>query len=96
MDMKGIRCCGECCYYSMKNHKCTRGFHEGTAKDSFYTDCDLPDVQPVKHGRWIESKGQKHIEITYECSECGHEIVGEYEKTKFCGDCGARMDGDSE
>lgn len=54
------------------------------------------DVQPVRHGRWVKSATQKHVEVTYECSECQHEAVGEYEKTPFCGRCGARMDGDSE
>lgn len=59
---------------------------------------DIPaaDVQPVKHGRWIVSHTQKHVEVTYECSECQHEVVGEYEKTPFCGGCGVRMDGDCE
>lgn len=55
---------------------------------------DETEVQPVKQGRWIVSHTQKHVEVTYECSECQHEVVGEYEKTPFCGGCGARMDGD--
>lgn len=54
------------------------------------------DVQPVKHGKWVVSATQKHVEVTYECSECQHEVVGEYEKTPFCGGCGIRMDGDNE
>lgn len=54
------------------------------------------DVQPVKRGRWVVSRTQKHVEITYECSECRHEVVGDYEKKPFCGECGARMEGDSE
>ena len=59
---------------------------------------ELPaaDVQPVKHGRWIVSNTQKHVEVTYECSECQHEVVGEYEKTPFCGGCGARMGGEND
>lgn len=55
----------------------------------------IEDSEPVKYGRWIESSTQKHVEVTYECSECRHEVIGEYEKTPFCGGCGARMDGDS-
>lgn len=54
------------------------------------------DVQPVRYGKWVKSNTQRHVEITYECSECQHEVVGEYEKTPFCGGCGARMDGDSD
>lgn len=53
------------------------------------------DVQPVRYGKWVKSNTQKHVEVTYECSECQHEVVGEYEKTPFCGGCGARMEGDS-
>lgn len=52
------------------------------------------EVEPVKHWHWIVSDTQKHVEVTYECSECQHVAVGEYEKTPFCGGCGARMDGD--
>lgn len=62
----------------------------------FVENIPSADVQPVQHGRWIVSHTQKHVEITYECSECHHEVVGEYEKTPFCSRCGARMDGDSE
>lgn len=64
----------------------------------FIENIPSADVQPVKHGRWIVSDTQRHVEVTYECSECQHEVVGEYEKTPFCGRCGARMmeDGDSE
>ena len=54
------------------------------------------DAEPIKYGRWIKSNIQRHVEVTYECSECQHEVVGEYEKTPFCGGCGARMDGDNK
>lgn len=59
-------------------------------------DAPTIEVEPVKHGRWIVSHTQKHVEVTYECSECQHEVVGEYEKTPFCGGCGAKMDGDGD
>lgn len=58
-------------------------------------DAPTADVQPVKHGRWIECAEQKHIEKDYECSECGYRVCGEYECTSFCGGCGAIMGGDS-
>lgn len=46
--MKGIKCCGECTYYSLKTHKCTAGaIDEGKAQDPFYKDCQLPDVVPT-------------------------------------------------
>lgn len=42
--MKGITCCGDCAYYNMKKHRCTRAYDEGKATDRFYADCPLPDV----------------------------------------------------
>lgn len=57
--MKGIELCAECAYYNMKSHKCTRGckIDPDSKKGEdirFFVDCPLPDVQPVKHGRWEE------------------------------------------
>lgn len=49
------------------------------------------DVAPVRHGRWIEDKIQIHIEKTYHCSECECQAWGEYEKTNYCPNCGAKM-----
>lgn len=56
---------------------------------------DLPsaDVQPMKHGRWI-NKGF----ITIYCSNCS-KIPGGWPApapTDYCPNCGAKMDGDSE
>ena len=47
---------------------------------------DLPpeDVKPVEYGRW------KCIAIGhYECTNCGYEP---FERTQYCGHCGALMD----
>ena len=53
------------------------------------------DVQPVRHGHWIE-----HIcelfpaEGTVECSECHeHESIF-LVNDKYCPNCGAKMDGE--
>lgn len=48
------------------------------------------DVQPVRHGRWIISSDGYY---PY-CSECQARPEGK--PTKFCGECGARMDGGSD
>lgn len=52
----------------------------------------VADVQLVKHGRWI-IKGQEIY-----CSECDTESsynsFGASQFTRFCPNCGARMDGD--
>lgn len=55
------------------------------------------DVQPVKHGRWIDiyEWAKMHDSIPsgmclyYWCSECQEE---QEKKSNFCPHCGARMD----
>lgn len=58
------------------------------------------DVEPVRHGRWIQSTeecGWAELECA-ECSECGEDYVldewGYEDFTKFmnyCPNCGAKM-----
>ena len=47
------------------------------------------DVQPVRHGKWIDDKT---------CSNCGFDILYNYgiSGTKYCPDCGADMRGDPD
>jgi len=52
--MKGISCCADCAYYSMKKHRCTRASDEGKPADHFYADCPLPTV--TKEQGWISVK----------------------------------------
>ena len=52
------------------------------------------DVEPVRHGHWIEDEIQIHVEKTYHCSECDCLAWSEDEKTRYCPTCGARMDDD--
>ena len=63
------------------------------------------DVEPIKHGRWIERHGQSYLVhpmkydeygnpvlqnyISYECSECGRKASEPY---PYC-HCGAKMEG---
>lgn len=47
-------------------------------------------VQPVKHGHWIINSDGYYPQ----CSECMSEPRGR-EMTKYCGECGAKMDGES-
>ena len=58
---------------------------------------DETEVEPVKHGRWI-NKGDYSI-----CTVCGGSSGTQYDgvepipkSTPYCPYCGARMDGDSE
>ena len=43
------------------------------------------DVEPVKHGHWIEC----NYGLTFECSECKYPT--EYNLTDFCPNCGAKL-----
>lgn len=46
--MKGITCCGDCVYYDWKKHKCSRGASvETDAREHFYDDCPIPDVEQL-------------------------------------------------
>ena len=65
--------------------------------------CDAPavDAEPVRHGYWetkeytTEDSFDDWIVIHHEevCSECGK---GQGERSKFCPNCGAKMDGEAE
>lgn len=47
------------------------------------------DVVEVRHGYWIRDK-KSYFFHRYNCSVCGFRRIGE--PTKFCEDCGAKMD----
>ena len=53
------------------------------------------ELQKVRHGHWIMSKGyvDGKIAFVYSCSECDKSF---YEKYKFCHYCGVKMDGSVE
>ena len=44
------------------------------------------DVEPVRHGRWIED-GDYQI-----CSNCGEEHAWDEYRASYCDVCGAKMD----
>lgn len=49
------------------------------------------DVVPVRHGRWIWTEtGNTDYEQFWICSECKDRM---YYQTRYCPDCGARMEG---
>ena len=50
------------------------------------------ELQKVRHGHWIMSKGyvDGKIAFVYSCSECDKSS---YERYKFCPYCGAKIDG---
>lgn len=57
---------------------------------------ETADVQPVKHGRWIENSDPgQNINEHYMCSECGCTFHN-WANDNFCPNCGVRMDGDKD
>ena len=51
------------------------------------------DVAPVVHGRWIWHNKWEPFEFKYECSIC-HD--GSDLESKYCPNCGAKMDGGAD
>ena len=50
------------------------------------------DVQPVRHGKWIDKSGGIEGAWNY-CSECGEQAIDLFD---YCPNCGARMDGEQD
>lgn len=52
------------------------------------------DVEPVRHGRWIEHPDDIFpLESTIECSVSGEQENVDIHNDNFCPNCGAKMDG---
>lgn len=76
-----------------------------TIEELYYNLCELvddeptADVQEVKHGYWIpERDPDENSRIQcYHCSICDDDFhyIGAFIATKYCPNCGARMDGDN-
>lgn len=53
----------------------------------------LPSAQPEqKVGKWIRHKDEDGEPYGHNCSICGEWYVMPYGKTKFCPNCGAKME----
>lgn len=64
-------------------------------------DCKIADVQPVKHGKWISMLVKRpdwkgNMQSYYQPNTCSECHIGLAEKTNYCPNCGAIMDGDPE
>ena len=77
---------------------CEVGVIDGVGTITFHTEerqvfrlVEVPDdVQPVKHGRWIQLT--QNVEPTaLKCSLCGEISCC---RGMYCPDCGAKMDGE--
>lgn len=55
-----------------------------------------PTVDPVQHGRWVDDYNAEEnpfFRNGWKCSACGFRTS--YGKPKYCMNCGAQMDGES-
>jgi len=97
IQYRGIPCCGECMYYNLKKHKCTRGCtDEGDATDHFYRDCPLPVVAARNNGEWTRVEKTSPTSPEAVCPFCRREVVyqvinGRHEFENFCPHCGAKL-----
>lgn len=76
------------------------GFYRGMRHFDAVSASDIKtipaaDVAPVVHGKWEFPTmfGYRAFHIPH-CSVCGGVPCGVDENTKFCPNCGARMDGE--
>lgn len=53
------------------------------------------DVEPVRHGRWVE-KEKYTFGIMYDCSLCENRILDSGHPWNYCPNCGAKMDGGAD
>lgn len=51
------------------------------------------DAAPVAHGRWIKTDHGNDT-LLASCSQCNYPVDWWRGKTKYCPNCGAKMDGD--
>lgn len=49
------------------------------------------DVEEVRHGEWLEQYEGSRLS---KCSVCGYEYCDLIECGNYCGNCGAKMDGE--
>ena len=73
-------------------HQCVCAGYEVTRADNCQYHAKITEYQPVRHGRWNIRTFDSPREGYY-CSECG---TVEWRTSRFCPNCGAKMDGGDE
>ncbi len=58
--------------------------------EEYISECPTADVEPVKHGQWIEE------DDTAVCSVCGERQGDTDIQLTYCPWCGAKMDGEDD
>lgn len=65
------------------------GLESGYESAEYWVD-EAPTVEERKQGHWLTKKAW-HVE----CSECHHVLEFICDVKKYCSNCGAKMDGES-
>ena len=81
------------CNATVGNEVCPYRF---TGCSQYYDIYNLPaaDVKPVVRGEW--RLYSPLFTDTYECDNCGYQVIDESFRTNFCPDCGADMRGEGD
>ena len=91
-NIEGVDCFHNCVLHFTE-------FHHTHVNCAHLDTKDIPtvEVEPVRHGRWIERKSL-HAEgdISAKCSACKKDVQYLGNPLNYCPNCGARMDGESE
>lgn len=90
-------CCRRCKEYSEVEGGCvSHAQHcEHLSGEEILKPVKSADVQPVVHAYWIKlPKALNPNENPCKCSNCGHilSFMNGYPKSKYCDECGAKMD----
>lgn len=61
-------------------------------------DAPAVDAVPVRHGRWVkmDTTGLLAVGTVWNCSSCGYPVGVSVVGSKYCPNCGAKMDGDED
>lgn len=91
------QCCDNCT--SSYNGVMCRACADAGAMD-ILIDMPAADVQPVKHGKWLNEYLDEDDIWRANCSNCKRECADYFGRISithnYCEYCGARMDGDTE
>lgn len=80
--------------FNMKHNTFFKSF---SMQHMLYILENMKTIDPIKHGRWIQSSGTEYLEVS--CSECGYKVNyfwSGWQDALYCPKCGARMDGEDK
>lgn len=83
------------CVSATLPHEASEDYKEGYGDGMNYVlDIidDLPTIDPVKHGRWVDATKEIGWPV-WKCSVCGGDGRGDY---FVCPWCGAKMEGEED